>query len=156
MTGVSSWRSGIRGDDVEDDRSSDAEAILTMSEKLKESYMNRDLERFIDFFTDDVVCMPSDEQPVVGRAAWRSWLLEWWEEKTVNRMDLMTDEILVFGDWAFERHHETQVTSPRGGGEARQASFKGVWILRRDAGGSWKIARYVWNSSPTADEKAQA
>jgi uncharacterized protein (TIGR02246 family) len=143
------WGGVVRGG-----QESDAQDILRMTEELRQAYTHRNLEKFVDFFADDTVCMPNDEQPVVGKAAWRAWLQEWWEESIVERMDLLTDEILVLGDWAFERHHETQVTAPRGGRETRTASFKGVWMLRRQDG-SWKIARYIWNFDPVSDEPVQ-
>lgn len=48
---------------------SDTKATLRLAKDLKEAYVIRDLDRFVDFFADCVVCMPDGEHLIVGRAA---------------------------------------------------------------------------------------
>jgi ketosteroid isomerase-like protein len=43
--------------------------------------------------------------------------------------------------------YEWRVT-PRAGGKASVSCGKGLHVLRREADGSWKIVREIWNASP--------
>ncbi len=137
------------------DTDADIAQIKNLTEQLKEAYIARDWERFSGFFTDDGVWMPPNMEPLVGKEAWWSFVESWWDQSAVERMTVSHEEIVVVGDWAYERHNETQVVIPRGGGESSELYFKGVWILQRQDNGSWKIARYIWNFSPapTAEKK---
>jgi len=48
-------------------------------------------------------------------------------------------------DWALDRFDWTMDVTPLAGGTINHDNGKCVWIWRR-AGGSWKIARAIWNS----------
>ena len=63
-------------------------------------------------------------------------------------MDLSSEEIVVAGDWAFERHTEMTISKGNESGETRQSYYKGIWILQRQEDATWKIARYIWNRNP--------
>lgn len=58
------------------------------------------------------------------------------------------DEIIVFGDWALERHHEMSVYLPADGSDPVTSYNKGIHILQRQSDDSWRIARYIWNPDP--------
>ncbi len=128
------------------DDEADIAAIKSLSKQAQAAYIARDWEGFASFFTDDGVWMPSGKLPLIGKEAWWSWIGGGWDRGTIDKMDLSHDEIVVAGDWAFERHSESTVSTR--GGETRERHYKGVWILRRQADGSWKIARYIWNRNP--------
>jgi uncharacterized protein (TIGR02246 family) len=130
------------------DTDADIEAIKSLSEQLQDAYIARNWERFSGFFTDDGVWMPPNLEPLVGKEAWWSWAQQWWDQSSVEQLSVSLEEIVVAGDWAFERHSETHVIIPKASGEPSQLYFKGVWILQRQDDGSWQIARYIWNSSP--------
>ena len=139
----------ISGNTYAADSDADVAAIKRLVEQAKEAYIARDWERFANFFTEDGVWMPPNSQPLIGKDAWWS-MMQWsWDRTTIQQMDITNDEIVVAGDWAFERHKEA-TTSIRNG-ESRQSHYKGVWILRRQQDDSWKIARYIWNQNPAPD-----
>jgi len=56
-------------------------------------------------------------------------------------------EIVVMGDWAFARSVVTGTVTPRGGGDAIQVDTKQLVPYRRQADGSWKIARMMNNAN---------
>ena len=126
----------------------DIAAIKSLAEQAIDAYVARDWERFAGFFTDDGIWMPPNMAPLVGKEAWWSFVQDWWDQSVVEQMNVSHEEIVVVGDWAYERHNETQLVIPKAGGEPSQHYFKGVWILQRQDDGSWKIARYIWNFSP--------
>jgi ketosteroid isomerase-like protein len=89
--------------------------------------------------------MPPDQPPLIGKDAWWSWIGEGWEQSTIEQLNSSHEEIVISGDWAYERHNETQI------GPGWQMNFKGIFIMHRQVGGSWKIARYCFNLSPVPD-----
>ena len=127
----------------------DIAAINTFSEQIQEAYIARDWDRFAAFFTEDAIWMPDGILPLTGKAEWWSLVEPFWTSTKVVKMDLVSDEIIVMEDWAFERHTETTVSAPTAAdGEPSTNHYKGVWLLRRQADGSWKIARYIWHWYP--------
>jgi len=134
------------------DVEADIAAINVVGEQLREAYIARDWDRFAGYFAEDAIWMPNNFPPLIGKAAWWSFAEQFWHSTAVVEMDLVSDEIIIAGDWAFERHTEIQVTaSTSGEGEPATNRFKGIWLLRRQADGSWKIARYIWNFNPAPD-----
>ncbi len=131
----------------------DAEAIGAFAKQANDAFSARDLPAFIDFFDEDVVAMPPDRDPIIGRDAWQSWLESWWDRVSFASATATSDEIHVMGDWAFERHSE-ETTSDLPDGTQRQSRNKGIWMLRRQDDGSWRIARYIWNANPVPEATA--
>ena len=130
----------------------DIAAINAVAEQVTEAYIARDWDRFSALFTEDAIWMPAEILPLTGKAAWWSFVEPFWTSTKVVEMDLVSDEIIVAGDWAFERHSETTVSAPtEGDGEPWTDHYKGVWLLHRQADGSWKIARYIWHWYPAPD-----
>ena len=70
------------------------------------------------------------------------------EATTISQVEFTVDEIVIVGDWAFERHLDSAVYTPNAGGDSRHLFNKGIFILRRQPDNDWKIARYVWNGNP--------
>ena len=126
----------------------DVDAIKSVHEQLSGPYMARDLNKFLSSFTDDFVGMPPDEPPIIGKDAWHSWLSGWWDLVAVEQATGSSEEIVVAGDWAFERHYDSAIYTSKASGEAQHRYFKGIFMLRKQADGSWKIARYCWNTNP--------
>jgi uncharacterized protein (TIGR02246 family) len=129
----------------------DVDAIKIAIEELEEAYVAGNLETFVALFTDDAVCMLPNQPPVVGKNAWRADMRKRFERSIVADHSSISEEVVVFGDWAFERHNETARYTSKATGESNQAFFKGVFIFRRQPDGSWKIARYISNGSPAPE-----
>jgi len=136
----------------ETDDETDIAAINAAVEQLKAAYIARDWDRFSSFFTEDAIWLPADLPPFTGKAEWWSFVEQFWNSTAVVETDLSSDEIILAGDWAFERHTETTTSvSTAGDGEPSTSLFKGVWLWHREVDGSWKIARYIWNWFPAPD-----
>ena len=134
-----------QGTDVE----ADIAAINAIAEHAQEAYMDRDWDRFSGFFTEDAIWMPENLLPLTGKSEWWTFVEQFWNSTAVVEMNVVTEEVILTGDWAFERHTETQVIVPTAeDGETSTYRFKGVWLFHRETDGSWKIARYIWNQNP--------
>ena len=105
-----------------------------------------DVEAMLGLRTDDAVEIFPGSPPLVGqdaiRAAWNQ------DEGVLEQfIDRSIDEINVVGDWAFIRFSFTHVVSPESGGDAVATSSQGLWIIRQQSDGSWKIHWEMVNSS---------
>ena len=58
-----------------------------------------------------------------------------------------SSEIVVTGDWAFDRGVYSQTLTPKQGGAPLRETGKYLWLYRRTPDGSWKQARVIWNTS---------
>ena len=121
---------------------SDSAGVVAIESTLKEmaeAYVARDWDGFTSFFTDDGVWMPPGQPALIGKDAWWSWIGGGWAESTIQRLNSISEEIVIAGDWAYEWHNETHV------GQDYERKFTGIFILHRQSSGSWKVARYCFN-----------
>jgi uncharacterized protein (TIGR02246 family) len=129
----------------------DEQAIKTVIGEMTDAYAARDWDTFASNFADDGIWMPPGLAPLSGEDAWWSFAQQWWDSSTVLDIGVTTEELVVTGDWAIERHTEFQVSTFGDSAEPVSLYFKGVWIFRRQDDGSWKIARYIWNENISPD-----
>jgi uncharacterized protein (TIGR02246 family) len=57
-------------------------------------------------------------------------------------------ELVVSGNWAFERGVESLTVTPIGGGDTRTMSQRATLILHRGDDGKWRYARGMTNALP--------
>ncbi len=130
----------------------DLEAVRTLHEEYAAAENAGDVERILALTTDDGWASPPGEPPMVGKEAWRSW----WEDlyAEYNLQGSGSDvEVQAFGNWGFIRGIWDATLTPEEGGEPQTGSYSFIAIVRRDADGTWKQARAVWNRN--APESAQ-
>ncbi len=104
----------------------------------------RDLDAKLRLFTADSMLMIPHGQSVVGQQGIRAWHEARWQENTYECSGTV-DEVQVQGDWGFARGTFTGVSTPTSGGAPIQSSGKFICIVRRQADGSWKLSRVIWN-----------
>lgn len=105
----------------------------------------RDIEAKLKLFTTDAVLMPPAESNVIGQEAIRAWHEKIWEG-TTDQCSGTVEEVEIFGDWGMVRGTFSG-ESTAASGEGRPYSGKFLNVVRRQADGSWKIARGIWNSN---------
>jgi ketosteroid isomerase-like protein len=99
--------------------------------------------------TDDAVYLPPNEPAIVGKEALRPWI-EGYFQAYRTHWEKETLEVIATGDWAIEYAAERSKDIPVGDGDALEDVGKGIVIYRRQADGSWKVARDIWNSDGSA------
>jgi ketosteroid isomerase-like protein len=100
-------------------------------------------------YAADVDMMPPNEPAMSGLAEVRPWVEGMLSQVTVNARYL-TSSVEVAGDWAIDRYTAELTATPKAGGPPMTETIKGFHILRRQADGSWKIAKDTWNTdAPT-------
>ena len=121
---------------------------------LTEQYEKADASGNVDLkmrlYMADAVLMPPDGTAIVGYQAVRNWHQATYA-RTASQLSPTVDEVTMLGDWAFARGSWTGTITPKAGGEAKHETGKFVILLRRlPDGGSWRIAREMWNAQPSA------
>ncbi|HUE89883.1 MAG TPA: SgcJ/EcaC family oxidoreductase [Vicinamibacterales bacterium] len=106
----------------------------------------RDLEGKMRLFTADAVLLPPGSQPVVGEQAIRVWHEAAWKQNKYECSGIV-DEVQVLGEWGFARGTFSGVLTPASGGAPIRDSGKFINIVRRQADGSWRLARVIWNTN---------
>ena len=123
----------------------DEAAIKGVHLRVTRAIREKDAGGLLASFGGDLVVMPPNEPPIVGKAALRSWFLRLTDEFSID-LDPSVEEVKVTGDLAYERFSFRGTMTPTGGGEPITFGGKGIHVYRRQSDGSWKIARDVWNS----------
>lgn len=125
-------------------------AVITVIEREVAAAAKGDFEQYNAILADDALFMPPNSRPRSG-ADLRRWLGEFLEGFAVEWVSFRHLEVVVDGHHAYHGYeYEWQVT-PRLGGEVITGRGNGLHVLRREAEGSWKIIREIWNSSPAGD-----
>jgi ketosteroid isomerase-like protein len=75
---------------------------------------------------------------------------------TATAVSIEADETIVSGDWAFTRGVFGATFQSKAGGPAVPQANKYILIWRRQADGSWRIARDIWNGSEPPPQAAAA
>ena len=125
-----------------------AGAIARLHEDWVAAVRRGDAEGLRDLVTADYEVWPNGAPPMHGpdttvagmAAALAKYVVEQAFEST---------ELIVAGDWAFERGVESVRATPREGGPAVSRSQRAFLILRRDAAGRWRYARGMTGALPT-------
>ena len=131
---------------VEDTAEADQEAINALRDQFLAAYNAADVPGVVACFTDDAVVMAPNEPAVEGSEALAEWQQAFFDLFAAD-LALSSEEVVVSGDWAFDRGTYTQFLTPASGGDAIQDRGKYLVALERQPDGSWKIAREVWNSN---------
>jgi len=95
----------------------------------------------------DVVLMPPNQPAVAGTQAAIDWFGRFVKQARTVDATIIEWEVIVSGDIGIERGAYTWTIAPVAGGAPVQDRGHYVAIWQRQADGSWKIKRNIWNSS---------
>jgi uncharacterized protein (TIGR02246 family) len=106
----------------------------------------RDVERILEFWTDDALVYPPGFPPVAGKAALRAYVqaslaipgfrITW----TSSDVRLSPDGQLAY------LLSENAVTAPGPTGQLTTSQGRGVTVWRREPDGQWRCAVDIWNA----------
>jgi ketosteroid isomerase-like protein len=125
----------------------DRRQIFAVTEEEKAAIEAGDLQRYLALLSDDAVFMPQNVHTKSGDEL-RRWLAEFLERVTIEYHDFAHRETIIRGDLAYHAYTCSWTAAPKSGGEPTWLYFKGVHVLRKQAGGPWKIFRSIWNTDP--------
>ena len=128
---------------------SDIRAITTLHEESNHALSRGDLETLMSVYADDVISMPPNQAPRIGKSAVRSMWADVLSDFAVEA-SVSVEEVEVTGEWAYERGTYNLKLKPQAGGAPIEDFGKYLDILRRQPDGNWKYSRVSWSSNQSA------
>jgi ketosteroid isomerase-like protein len=122
-------------------RAGDVEEIRAAHRQFISAVNAGALDRAFEFVAEEFVAMPECSANQ-SRAEFRAGLARFAERYT-PAYDFDVQEVVVSGDWAFERIRYWGTITPKDGGVPRATSWRAVAIWHRQARDVWKVARYI-------------
>lgn len=126
------------------------EADLRAIDRVREQHVAAlnagDADGWVAKFADDGVQMPPNATANIGKAAIATWSRGFLSHFRVQ-FALDANEVRILDDWAFERGDYSIDLKPSAGGPSLKDAGKYITLYTRDATGTWRIARDIWNSS---------
>ena len=120
----------------------DEAAIRAASQSYVETALASDYNAWIELLADDAVFMPPNETRHEGRDDIFTWVNTFPETTSLT---VTPAEIEGLGDLAFVRGAYTlTVVMPESGPMSDRGNYIEIW--QRQADGSWRIFRDIWNS----------
>ncbi|MCB0056504.1 MAG: nuclear transport factor 2 family protein, partial [Caldilineaceae bacterium] len=148
----------------EPDMAAVTQEINALFTEYGDSLAADDAERWVQLWVEDGVQLPPGAPPNVGRAAILASISSAMEHYAYRDMDIHVDELLLAGDLAIARGMYTAMLVPHDGSEPILVDGKYTTTFQRQADGTWKIYRDIFNSNvppapaaaPTTDVAAVA
>ena len=121
-------------------------AIEAANAKFSEAFARGDAKALASMYTSDAIVFPPDSEMIRGNEA----IGDFWKAARnggVREVALTTVEVGQSGDVAYEVG-KVSLTVQAHGNEPTTAGAKYVVVWKRQADGSWKLHRDIWNSLP--------
>ena len=90
--------------------------------------------------------MAPNQAALLGKNAMRE-RLQFFNDVTVENVNVTIDEIQVSGDMAFIRQRFRSTWASKDGRNSEDEDGKEIVLLKRQPDNTWRIARYIWNSN---------
>ena len=129
----------------------DLRAIERLREEFIKAHNDGDSDRLAALFTEDAVFIPEDDATCEGRGEIAGYFSDFLEQGPAT-VQFETKETRVLGDWAYVRIDATLTTTDASTGEKDETWERYFWVLVREPGGSWRIARAIANVEEPDDE----
>lgn len=104
------------------------------------------VEELLALRTEDFVAMPPGQPPVHGQAEVRAFLQQMFDAVTLEET-VTSEEVVVAGDWAYDRGTFTGTATIRETGDAIEVNGKYLWVVERQPDGSWKYSVQMWSDN---------
>ena len=133
----------------------DIEAIRQLAAAMAKAEASGDAEFLRGTLTPDIVIMPPWIPPMEGIetcAEWMRGVLDDVQREFRTELTYSTAEIVVSGDWAFERGTYCQTLTSRASDDVSQETGKYLRVYFNAGDGPWKVARIIWNLDGQSDE----
>lgn len=127
----------------------DVVAIVSLRDSIQAAETGGRPDGMLAAFAEDVVLMAPGMPAMVGKTAATEAIRGMFQAMTFS-VQYASDEVVVMGEWAYDRGSYTASMTPKAGGPAGADRGKYLWLLHRQADGSWKYHRVIWNADAAA------
>jgi uncharacterized protein (TIGR02246 family) len=123
------------------------EAVTAIWDEYEASLSAGDVDRWVELWSEEGIQLPPGEPPVVGKEAIRARNKAALTDLFDITMSITNEEVQVGGEWAVARGVYTATLTPKAGGDDVLVDGKYMTLLQRQADGTWKIYRDIFNSN---------
>ncbi len=123
----------------------DIDAIKQLAEDWRSGWLAGDAEALLALYADDPVLMPWGQPAVFGKAAIRALYQPVFKEYAFKSQNKLMD-VEASGDLGYFWCTYSLTATPKAEGKSFEEEGKAVFIVKREHGGAWKIARLIDNS----------
>jgi uncharacterized protein (TIGR02246 family) len=127
-------------------------AIARTRDAYVAAWVRGDAGQIAELYTDDAQVLYPNRPALSGRAAIVDYFRGFFGEFPRNEFALTSAEVVVNGQWAFDRGSYQWKGVPRVGGNPVEDNGKYLVVLQRQADGSWRVARDMDNSDRLASQ----
>ena len=120
-------------------------AIDSVNKGVIDAFTKGDPTALAAHYESDAIVMAPNGPAWKGRSGIEESAKGMFGQAAIKDMKLETDDLVVSGDLAVETGRYSMTVEPKGG---KAAPDKGKYLVvwRRQADGSWKIHRDIWNT----------
>jgi len=121
---------------------SDLQAIEHQRKQWSAAVNARDVDRYLELLTEDIVWLPPGQPALSGREAFESWVRPFFERFSYEFV-IVAAEVQMAGDWAVERGTFQTKMSSLDDGQTGHHGGTYLVLWRRELGDTWRIERYI-------------
>ena len=122
-------------------------AIAAIDKKFMEDVNRGNAAAGAAAYTDDSILMPPNHSPVEGKQAIEKYLAEIGSQLQASNFQLSILEVDVQGDTTIVRGTYSSSFTVPGTNAPMEDRGKTLNVWKRQADGSWKLHRDIWNSN---------
>ena len=134
------------------DVEADIEAIKSLIDETSRAWNEGDYEGFVALFDEEIVILPPNKPTVSGIETIKSLYKTFFDSLELS-VTITTEEIHVFGDFAFSRDGWKGSNNPKDGSEPIVFDNKAMYIYKKQSDGSWKTWRCMYSSNTPLEAK---
>jgi uncharacterized protein (TIGR02246 family) len=123
------------------------EGVTALLAKYNEALNASSTEAVMPLYAADGVFMPPYSQSAVGSAAVREAYEAAFKAITLSVKFTIAEIVELGPGWAFARTNSAGTTTDHATGQKSAEGNQELFILKKDDGGAWKIARYSFSST---------
>ena len=123
------------------------EGVTALLAKYNEALNASSTAAVMPLYAEDGVFMPSYRQSAVGSAAVREAYDAVFKAITLSVKFTIAEIVELGPGWAFARTNSAGTTTDHATGQKSAEGNQELFILKKDDGGAWKIARYSFSST---------
>jgi ketosteroid isomerase-like protein len=126
----------------------DREAIEQLHQDDIAGSLAFDVDKLTNTWDDEIVSMPPNSKPIVGKAANHEFLLS--QQKAMANVEILSyeetwDEVRTLGEYAYEHGSIRSRIRQANAKDETALEFNVMRVLKKQPSGAWKVYRTIWN-----------
>lgn len=133
------------------DVAGDLDSLQSLSKEVEKVWNEGDFEGFMTLIDEEAIFKGPDNSPLAGIEALRDFYNGFFNTLTFN-VEIKSEEISVFGDYAYSMEIWTGSMTPNDGSEPIYFDNTDMALYKRQADNTWKIWRTMYNTNSQVSE----